>query len=172
MDDLVGHRVRHRLPPPAPRQPGELLPEVTPAVQLEHTPIRGRGAVEGDLPGEHDDRRLPAQRLLDRPWHERAVGTDAFIAVALRQECHEQIADQPEGRLGAGRDEEAEKAHHLFVVELLPVDGAVDGPSDEVVPWFGTPGSDDRQENFLLRHQASRRRTSSPAAILPARSSR
>jgi hypothetical protein len=100
----------------------------------------------GRLPRKHDDRRLPAQRLFDRPRHERAIGAHALESVARRQQRDQHVADQAERRLGAGRDEEAKEAHHVFVAQALAVDAPLDKPCDDVVPRCRTPRRQNRQE--------------------------
>src|SRR5262245_34905243 len=103
------------------------------------------------LPGDHQDGRLPAQRLLDHPRDQRPVRPHALPAVALGEEREQHVADEPERGLGARRDQEAEEADDVIVAQALAVDRPGDQRADDVAGRVTAALGDDRQQ--VLAHR-------------------
>ena len=67
--------------------------------------------------GAHDaeQRRLPAQALLDRLRHQAAVGAQRVELVGVGEQAEEQVARRAVRRLGAGREQQPEERADLVV---------------------------------------------------------
>ena len=76
------------------------------------------------IAGAHDagERRLPAQALLDRLRHQRAVVAHRVELVGMREQPEEQVARRAVGGLGAGREQQAQEGEDLLVGEALAVE--------------------------------------------------
>ena len=70
----------------------------------------------------------------------------------------EQVADQPEGRLGAGRQQQAQEAEDLLVGQPLAVDLGVREPAHQVAARLGAPLREQRAQELdqILRRRDSR----------------
>ena len=74
--------------------------------------------------GAHDagERGLPAQALLDRLRHERAVRAHRVELVRAPEQPEEQVARRAVGGLGARREEQPEEGEDVLVGEVLAVE--------------------------------------------------
>ena len=79
------------------------------------------------------ERRLPAQALLDRLLHQRAVGAQRVELVGVRQQAEQQVARRAVGRLGAGGEQQPEEGEDLLVGEALAVELGLREHADQVV---------------------------------------
>jgi hypothetical protein len=104
-------------------------------------PCGDRGAVDGRavraVTHQHVDRRVVAQRLLDRGRDQVALGAQAREQRGIGAHGLEHVADEVPGGLVAGHEEERELGSHLEVGEALAVDLGVQQPRDEVVGRIG-----------------------------------
>jgi hypothetical protein len=74
--------------------------------------------------GAHDREqwRLPAQPLLDRLGHERAVGAQRLELVGVREQSEQEVARRAVRGLGAGREQQPQEGEDLLVGESLAVE--------------------------------------------------
>ena len=96
-------------PPPTPCPPAGI---VTPRISTSR--VASRATISTEV----------SQRSVSSTAHgtNDAIGPDALVAIALREQRHEHVADQAEGRFGAGRRQQAQEADHLLVRESFTVD--------------------------------------------------
>ena len=115
------------------RRPGRRPGSATPAISVSSTA----------RPGGDEQRRLPADRLLHRLLHQRAVGAQGVELVGVREQAEEEVARGPVGGLGAGGEQEPEEREDLLVVEDLAVELGGDEVADDVVAGIGAALVDD-----------------------------
>ncbi len=68
------------------------------------------------------ERRLPAQALLDRLRHERAVVAQRLELVGVREQPEQEVARRAVRGLGAGREQQPQEGEDLLVGEPLAVE--------------------------------------------------
>ena len=78
--------------------------------------------VAGDLSHEVQQRRLPADALLDGLWQQAAVVTYRVELIGVCQQCHRQAGGRPRRGLGASGQQIAHEPVDLLVGHLHAVD--------------------------------------------------
>jgi hypothetical protein len=91
--------------------------------------------------GPHDrrERRLPAQPLLDRLRHQRAVGAQRVELVGIGEQPEQQVARGAVRRLRTGRKEQPEEREDLLVREVLTVQLGDGERAHEIVRRVSAP---------------------------------
>ena len=79
------------------------------------------------------ERRLPAEALLDRDRHERAVVAERGELLGPGEQAEHEVARRPVGGLGAGREQQPQERDDLLVGEALPVELGLGEDADHVV---------------------------------------
>ena len=93
----------------------------------------------GRRPVDGEQRRLAAQALLNGLGQQRAVVAHRLELLGMREEQVEQVARRAVGRLGPGRQQQAEEGVDGLVRELLAVHLGRDQVADDVLGRVGPP---------------------------------
>ena len=107
--------------------------------------VRRRPAVERPL-----DRPLEAQDFLDGSGQQGRVGPHELELLRMGKEVEHRVADQADGRLVAGDDEEHDGAEQLVLAEGVALVSGTDEGADQIVPRLGAAFG---EEILQVRHE-------------------